>query len=142
MADRPTRTMDEMAMSFRAQLGTALWMAREACGLTQAQVAERIGAEPETISRFERGATAPSIVRLLELSEVLGVTLASLLNSASPRSVDQWESVRQTLAELPQSDQKLATSVIRAVVEVWKARQQPSPVGRRCAFPESNFEGG
>lgn len=129
-----------MAMSFRAQLGTALWMAREACGLTQAQVAERIGTEPETISRFERGATAPSIVRLLELSEVLGVTLASLLNSASPRSVDQWESVRQTLAELPQSDQKLATSVIRAVVDVWKARHKTLLGG--CAVPQTDSEGG
>lgn len=129
-------------MSFRAQLGTALWMAREACGLTQAQVAERIGAEPETISRFERGATAPSIVRLLELSEVLGVTLASLLNSASPRSVDQWESVRQTLAELPQSDQRLATSVIRAVVEVWRVRHKPLLGGRGCAVPQADSEGG
>lgn len=131
-----------MAMSFRAQLGTALWMAREACGLTQAQVAERIGAEPETISRFERGATAPSIVRLLELSEALGVTLASLLNSASPRSVDQWESVRQTLAGLPQADQKLATSVIRAVVEVWKGRHKPLLDGSGCASPHADSEGG
>lgn len=104
----------------RKRLGSALKAARVGRGLTQAEVAELVETDPETISRFERGVTLPSLIRLLYLAEALGVTTASLLGGASPRSVDELEEVRSTLASLSPRDRRLATSVIRAVVSVWK----------------------
>ena len=41
------------------RLGTQISTLRKTKEWTQADLAERIGVEPETISRFERGATTP-----------------------------------------------------------------------------------
>ena len=68
----------------REQLGRELRKARLARGLTQADVAERVDTDPETISRFERGATLPSLTRLLDLAEALHVTVGSLVGAPAP----------------------------------------------------------
>lgn len=44
---------------FKQQVGKAIASCRQAKGMTQEQVAERLGVEQETISRFERGAVLP-----------------------------------------------------------------------------------
>ena len=86
--------MRESEKTLRDRLGRELRKARVALQLTQADIAERVGTDPETISRFERGATLPSLVRLLELAEALEVTVASLLGGASPRATELASSRR------------------------------------------------
>jgi transcriptional regulator with XRE-family HTH domain len=112
--------MDDSEKVLRERLGQELRKARMARGLTQNEVAERLETDPETISRFERGATLPSLVRLLTLAEALDVSVATLLGAASPRATDEIEDLRHALASLPPKDRKLATAVMRAVVGVWK----------------------
>jgi DNA-binding XRE family transcriptional regulator len=46
------------------QLGENIAERRRALDWTQDQLAERLGVEAETISRFERGATLPSLPKL------------------------------------------------------------------------------
>jgi DNA-binding XRE family transcriptional regulator len=46
-------------------LGQQIAAHRTALNLTQNQLAERLGVEPETVSRFERGSSLPSLKRLL-----------------------------------------------------------------------------
>ena len=48
-------------------------------GLTQSQLAERVGAADETISRIERGKLAPSVDMLGRIAGVLGVSVDALL---------------------------------------------------------------
>ena len=105
----------------RERLGRELRKARLAQGLTQSDVAERVETDPETVSRFERGATLPSLTRLLDLAEALDVTIASLVGAASPRSADELDEVRRLVATLPVKERRLATALLRAVVETLAA---------------------
>jgi DNA-binding XRE family transcriptional regulator len=56
-----------------------LLKARHAAGLTQAQVAERMGAQPPAVARFERslatGKHSPSLSTLRKYAEVCGKEL-------------------------------------------------------------------
>ena len=52
-------------------------------------LAERIGVEPETISRFKRGATTPSLQTLEKISHCLRVRIGELLAETSAQPDDQ-----------------------------------------------------
>ena len=54
------------------RLITALKQVREAKGLTQGQLAERIGVSRKTINTVENGVFVPSTVIALKLADVLG----------------------------------------------------------------------
>lgn len=56
-------------------------------GLTQAQLAERLGVDSETVSRFERGRHAPSLLTLERLAGLLYTTAGELLAEA-PKAPD------------------------------------------------------
>jgi DNA-binding CsgD family transcriptional regulator/transcriptional regulator with XRE-family HTH domain len=77
----------------------------------------RLSSDPETVSRFERGATLPSLVRLLDLAEALDVTFASLIGGASPRGTDEFAELTQMVSNLPPKDRKLVTAVVTAIVD-------------------------
>ena len=49
--------------------------ARKNAGLTQAELAERIGANKSYISRIERGLTIPSVATLYRLAAAMGLAV-------------------------------------------------------------------
>ena len=69
-----------------SELGVALARAvraeRARAGLTQAQVAERMGVDPSTISQIERLVRRVYVDEIPELCEALGTSLADLLSKA------------------------------------------------------------
>lgn len=71
---------------------------RMAKGMKQAEVAELIGCETNTISRYERAETMPNIEHLLRLSEVFEVSPIEIL---PPQQTAQQRLfvLRQTLTE-------------------------------------------
>jgi Zn-dependent peptidase ImmA (M78 family)/transcriptional regulator with XRE-family HTH domain len=56
-----------------------LTLAREASGLTQTELAKRVGVTPGAISQFERGYTRPTMATVRELSLALGFPPAFLM---------------------------------------------------------------
>jgi putative transcriptional regulator len=52
--------------------------ARETAGLTQAQLAERIGAGRVTVNRWEQGSQEPSLRQAVQLALALNLTLDEL----------------------------------------------------------------
>jgi transcriptional regulator with XRE-family HTH domain len=62
---------------------------RRALALTQAQVAERLGLDTETVSRFERGKHLPSLITLERLARVLVTTVGELLAEEPIKPDDQ-----------------------------------------------------
>ena len=48
---------------------------RKAAGLTQAELAARIGADKGYISRVERGLTVPSVATLYKIAAAMGLTV-------------------------------------------------------------------
>lgn len=67
LKDFPVRTAD--------QLPSVLQGFRKAAGLTQAEVAARLGVTQQTLSALERNAGHVSAARLIKLLAVLGVEL-------------------------------------------------------------------
>lgn len=55
--------------------------ARMAAGLTQTQLADKLGCRQKDISRWENGVRSPSLPYALALSDALGVPVADLIHS-------------------------------------------------------------
>ena len=64
---------------------------REARGLTQAQVAGRIGVSKAMISAYETASKAPSIEVLIRLSRLFGVSVDYLVCVDAPKTLDVSE---------------------------------------------------
>lgn len=58
-----------------SSLGPAIKRYRKVAGLTQAELGERTGFDPKTISRFETGTYTPSVEALFMLANAMGVKL-------------------------------------------------------------------
>src|SRR5450830_38442 len=89
---------------FAKRIGMALAKQRIARNFTQEQVAALIGVEQETISRFERGATLPPLLRLIDLAEIFDVPLDALVRAGSARSIDQAIGLAESLNTLSEED--------------------------------------
>ena len=75
------------------QLPPLLQAFRKEEGLTQAEVAMRLGVSQQTYSAMERNADKVGAARLLKLLNILGVELALAKSSPTPASIEQETSV-------------------------------------------------
>lgn len=62
---------------------------REALGLTQATLAQRLGVDRSTVSKWESGAAYPSIKALLALSAELQTTTTEVLEAIEQAQQEQ-----------------------------------------------------
>ena len=62
-----------------ARLGQRIARQRHAVGLTQAQLAEAVDVQPETVSRMENGSRSPSLGLLVRVAVALDVELHELV---------------------------------------------------------------
>lgn len=97
------------------RLGQQIAARRKAIDWTQNQLAEKLEVDAETISRFERGVTVPSLVMLDRLARVLSSSTAELLSEASTAPSDQAIQISQILADLPMEDSEFVVSQIKAL---------------------------
>lgn len=61
---------------------------RKKCGLTQKELAERIGSSESAISMYESGKRQPDYETLLKISDYFGVSVDYLLGKETPRQND------------------------------------------------------
>ena len=80
---------------------------REARGLTQLQVADRIGISKAMISAYETASKAPSVDVLIRLSRLYGVSIDYLVYVNSPKSLDVSGLDDDTIAHLSALVEKL-----------------------------------
>ena len=57
---------------------------RKSAGLTQTELADRMGVHPQTISKWERGISQPDISQLAALASALGVSIEELFGGEKP----------------------------------------------------------
>jgi len=95
---------------------------RHAIGLTQAQVAERLGLDTETVSRFERAKHMPSLVTLERMAAVLATTVGELLAEEPIQPDDQSLVIASWMAALRPEDQAFARSLLKQCCEYLAAR--------------------
>ncbi len=77
--------MGRPATTLRTAFGERLFQARSKAGLSQAQVADKLGITQQSFAGWERRETALKPDQLARLAEILGVTVEHLLGAAEPR---------------------------------------------------------
>lgn len=102
-------------------LGRNIAARRKMLALTQDQVAERLGVEPITISRFECGTNLPSLQRLASLSAVLETSVAELLSQSVSNRSDQALMIERWLLNLTPRDRGFVVESVRQLCEHFAA---------------------
>lgn len=110
--------MKKNATTIGVLLGRNIADRRKALGLTQAELAEKLGADTVTVSRFERGSHLPSLLRLERIADTLGLPLAELLSQSTNLCTDQALLIQGWLTNLNESDRQL----ILDMMQVWCSR--------------------
>ena len=73
---------DELRSARRTAFGDAIRARRQSLGLSQEQLADRAGIERKSVSRVETGAYSPSVDRLWNICDALGVLPRALLEGS------------------------------------------------------------
>ena len=94
---------------------------RQAAGLTQMQLAEKVGVHHSSIAYWELSGTAPRGEVLPKLAEALGVSIDSLLGVAPPKPKRQaakgrLQRVFENAAKLPRRQQEKVSEFVEAFV--------------------------
>ncbi|WP_022964099.1 helix-turn-helix domain-containing protein [Halopseudomonas pelagia] len=108
---------EDTQVALARSIGEVIAHRRSLAGLTQEEVAEKLGLGNEAVSRLERGKATLSVVRLLELAEVFGCEAADLLTESSVRVDDQARQLQQLLTRLNSDDRALVVGVVRQLSE-------------------------
>lgn len=96
------------------RLARSISMRRRYLELTQAQLAERLGVETATLSRFERGKHLPSLSTLERLAGLLQITITELL-AEQPKIADDDDAlvISSWLAQLRVEDKLFARAILK-----------------------------
>ena len=95
------------------RLGKNIAERRKQLEWTQEQVAERIGVDSETISRFERGANLPSLLTLEKLSAALRLSVGDLLSTQHMEVATEAAIFDVLIAGLSPNDRAFVMAVAR-----------------------------
>lgn len=85
----------------KSQIGTNIANLRKRQGLTQAGLAEKVNYSDKAVSKWERGESAPDILTLVSLAEVLGVTVDDLVQdpNALPEKTGSVQHAMEQMVE-------------------------------------------
>lgn len=108
-------TVKKNATDLGLLLGRNIAERRNALGLTQAELAEKIGADTVTVSRFERGSHLPSLLRLESIAFTLGLPLADLLSQSTNLVSDQTLQIQKLIADLSDIDRQLVLGLVHSL---------------------------
>lgn len=103
----------EIQKTLAKKIGITLSTLRKGTGRTQGELAEKVGVDTETISRFERGATMPSLVTLQNLAVALDTTMTDLIGESSPMPNDQAQIASVWLGGLEPEDREFAMDMLK-----------------------------
>ncbi len=97
---------------FAQGIGRAIAAQRKKRGINQSDLAEMIGVEQETVSRFERGATLPPLGRLNDMANALSCPIENLIREGSPRLEDTAQILAEAMQGLTEDDRKLVMQLV------------------------------
>ena len=109
--------------SIAHRLGRNISTWRKARAWTQSELAEGVGVDTETISRFERGVTLPSLLTLEKISRYLRVGVGDLLAESSAQPDDQAAMLSAWLAELNETDRNFVLTLIKCACSHLRERK-------------------
>lgn len=117
---RPSKTI-------RSEFGARIHALREAAGLSQAHVAEKLGIAQPTYALWERRTTAIPADQLQRLAEILNTGVDSLFSSGKTTSrrgsgpTGRAKRAFEIVSQLPRSQQQKILDVVEALAAQAKA---------------------
>jgi len=100
--------------SFGARLGSRIRARREALGISQAALAERVGVFANYVGVLERGLKLPTLDTLVKIGTALRVSAGEILGERAVK--DDWiDEVVAVAATVPKTMRPTALAVLRAV---------------------------
>lgn len=107
--------------------GKRIRAARKKKGLTQLQLAEMVGMEPNNLSHIERGLSLGSVQSLVNIAAALDVTPNSLLADSLPEERTFYlGAIEKELESCSPKELRVVEETVRALVEVLH-RQYSAP---------------
>jgi transcriptional regulator with XRE-family HTH domain len=99
-------------------LGARIRELRKRRGLTQEQLAEKLGVDQKHMSKIELGKSYPSLDRLILISESLGVSLPDLFEFMHTTSKeDRSQKIEEMLLLLNEKDQRRIFKIVKTFLE-------------------------
>ena len=98
-------------------LGRNIAVRRKQLSWTQGQLAERVGVDAETISRFERGVHLPSLPTLYKLASTMTADLGDLVSVATLAELDESVVFNTLIRDLSAENRKFILSIVRECCE-------------------------
>lgn len=89
------------------EVGGIIAIRRKAKGLTQAQLAEHMEIEKETVSRIETGHIAPTLARLAQIAKLLDCEISDLLKISTPDVSDRALALMNRMENLSDGQQTI-----------------------------------
>ncbi|MFZ6755527.1 helix-turn-helix domain-containing protein [Undibacterium sp. Dicai25W] len=89
------------------EVGGIIAIRRKAKAWTQANLAEHIGIEKETMSRIETGHIAPTLARLAQIAKLLDCEISDLLKISTPDVSDQALALMNRMEDLSEGQQTI-----------------------------------
>ncbi|MBE6723579.1 MAG: helix-turn-helix domain-containing protein [Ruminococcaceae bacterium] len=83
------------------ELGRKIRQLRFKAGLTQEQLAEKMGIVPQSVSKWENAAAMPDITALPRLAEIFGVSIDDLFDLTAEQRLNRIENRLDIESELP-----------------------------------------
>jgi transcriptional regulator with XRE-family HTH domain len=112
MSTSTTRKRTGAGEALALKLGQTIARLRKARGLTQEELSERLSIDPKSMARIERGAVLPSLQRMFEMGEALGVPVTQLLGESSPRDEELADWLGQRLQRLAEEDRSRVLDLV------------------------------
>ena len=112
MVDKSLKTL-ELAIP----LGRNIAVRRKQLSWTQGQLAERVGVDAETISRFERGVHLPSLPTLYKLALIMAVDLGGLVSTEPLAELDESVVFNTLIRDLSVENRKFILNIVRDYCE-------------------------
>ena len=109
-----------------AEIGERVARLRDERGLTQEQLAERVGLSANHIAKVERAFKRSTIATLAKIAENLGVTLAALVSEDTTPG-KTVPGLAATLERLPADDQR---AILRLAEHLANVRRAAGTAGR------------
>ena len=102
--------MDQM------KIGKFIAERRKACGFTQVQLAEQLGITDRAVSKWETGRALPDASVMMNLCEILGITVNDLLSGEVVLMENYNKEMEKTLLELVKQKEESDKRLLRVEI--------------------------
>ncbi len=104
------------------RIGANIKREREAAGLTQEALAEKVNLEVKTLSKVERGKVGISVMTLYQICEVLHISSSVIMSKASHAA--NVQGLTEQLENLSQEQLELVSGTIKNILRAFDLGKQ------------------